>query len=203
MRRIITNGTIWLEKVDSTSAYVSRNLGNLGDCGVVAALEQTAGRGQADHKWHSRSGENLTFSIFVSYDKTHGISAGKQQILTMASSLAVCDFLLENGIKAGIKKPNDIYVDDKKICGMLIENSLSGQNMHRSIIGMGININETEFPDDLPNPVSMAILTGKRYDIKKCLSDFLKHFEERFCMIWSEPERLSREYLSLLISVQP
>lgn len=191
---------LWYDTVDSTSAVIEREHENLADRTVIAAVCQSAGRGQGDHKWHSMPGENLTFSIFIRYDDNRRIALRDQQIITPATSLAVADYLSELGIKAGIKKPNDIYVDGKKICGMLIENSLRGPQMERTTIGIGLNVNQTEFPSDLPNPVSIAQLTGERHDIKKCLSDFLRHFSFRFDAIWTEPQALWEDYEKKIIS---
>jgi len=185
---------IWVEKTGSSSDDLKKNISSLESGTVLAAVEQSCGRGQSDHKWHSAPGENLTFSIFVSYDEAHSLSAHNQQILTMASSVAVTDFLSENNIVAQIKKPNDIYVSGRKICGMLIENSLRGDAMNWSIIGIGINVNQCDFPSDIPNPVSMCQLTGRHFDIEKCLSDFLRHFSNRFDAIWTDPQAVISVY---------
>ncbi len=191
----------WYDQVDSTSAVIERGYENMADRTVIAAESQTAGRGQGDHKWHSKEGENLTFSILVKYSGGRTITPARQQIITPAASLAVTDFLADFGIQAGIKKPNDIYVDGRKICGMLIENRLSAGRMQMTVLGIGININQTEFPKDLPNPVSVALLCGGVYDTKKCLRDFLKHFSCRFDAIWTEPEALWKEYESKIVSI--
>lgn len=193
---------IHIEKVDSTSMYVAREKDVLDNFSVIIADEQSDGRGQGNHIWHSAPGENLTFSILVKYDNSHILRAVEQQVLTMASSLAAVDFLKDEfNIFAEIKKPNDIYVKDKKICGILIENGLKGQNMEWSIVGMGINLNQLLFPKYLPNPVSIAQLTGKQYNTKKCLKFFLRHFSTRFDAIWTEREALKKEYDSKLISL--
>lgn len=191
---------LWYETVDSTSAVIEREHANMADGTVIAAEFQTAGRGQADHKWHSAQGQNLTFSILLKYSPERYISPAGQQIITPATSLAVVDFLKDFGISAQIKKPNDIYVDGKKICGMLIENALRFGRMERTTIGIGINVNQESFPADLPNPVSIFQLTGRKYDKKECLSSFLKHFSKRFDMIWADPDSLWKEYESLIIS---
>lgn len=201
MQKTIVYGIEWHKILDSTSAEIHRRHGDMQSGTVVAAALQTCGRGQGDHKWHSEEGQNLTFSVYCNYSGRPVFKAVSQQLLTMASSLAVCDFLADYGVKAGIKKPNDIYVDGMKICGMLIENSLSGPDMSWSIIGIGININQTVFPSDLPNPVSLSNITGGQYDIKKCLREFLRHFSFRFDAIWTEPEALNKEYLNKLISI--
>lgn len=192
---------IWKEKVGSTNEEMHSLISELESFSVLAAFTQDKGRGQGDHKWHSESGRNLTFSILVKYDDAHLLKARDQQLLTMVASLAVVDFLSENDIKASIKLPNDIYLKDRKICGMLIENGLNGGNMQWSIIGIGLNVNEKDFPEDLPNPVSMSMATGLDYDIKKCLRDYLRHFSTRFDAIWTEPDVLKRDYNSKLISL--
>lgn len=194
---------LWLEKVDSTNSEARRRLEEQLPCPfVIVAEEQEKGRGQGNHSWHSLPGRNLTFSIGIRYDGSHNFKAEDQQLLTMATSLAALDFLARNNIEAKIKMPNDIYVQANKICGILIENGLTGADMSWSIIGIGFNINETCFPEDLPNPVSIKMLTGLEYDKKKCLSDFLRHFSFRFDAIWTEPEVLKRDYLANIISLK-
>lgn len=189
---------IWKEKTGSTNEDLASCVETLPGGSVIAAISQTRGRGQSDHKWHSGDGQNLTFSILLKYGPRRPFAASDQQRLTMASSLAVVDFLKENNVEAAIKMPNDIYVKDKKICGMLIENGLRGGKMKWSIVGIGVNINEKSFPDELPNPVSLSMLTGKEYDIKKCLSDLLRHFVVRFDAIWTDSENLEKEYRDCL-----
>lgn len=192
---------IWKEKVASTNDEARSCIGDLASFSVLAAESQEKGRGQGDHIWHSESAKNLTFSILIKYDENHYFTAKDQQLLTMASSLAIVDFLAKKNIKASIKMPNDIYLKDKKICGMLIENGLNGGKMQWSIVGIGLNVNENNFPKDLPNPISMSLATGEEYDIKKCLSEFLRHFSTRFDAIWTEPDVLKRDYNCKLISL--
>lgn len=193
---------IWMDEVDSTSAVIRRDLANMLSFSAIAAVSQTAGRGQGDHKWHSVAGENLTFSIFVRYDGYHVLSATDQVLLTMASSVAVARYLERFGIEASIKKPNDVYAGEKKICGMLIENGLAGQAMNWSIVGIGLNINQTVFPSDLPNPVSVRQLTGEQYNIRQCLEDLLDVWRKHYEMIWEDRDALVNEYESRIISWQ-
>lgn len=189
-----------MQETDSTSAELHRRRPALKGGEVISAVSQTAGRGQGDHKWHSKPGENLTFSIYITYDENHTLKAVDQQILTCCSSVAVVKYLRTLGIETGIKKPNDIYYDRcKKICGMLIENGLSRSDVSWTIVGIGLDINQTEFPEDLPNPVSVAQLTGKQYDNATCLKDFMNIYWEQFSRIWNDPEGLVREYDSLVI----
>lgn len=192
---------IWEESLPSTNAELKSAAYDMEDGTVLAAVSQNDGYGQRDHKWHSAPGINLTFSILRKYSQERVFPVAEQQLLTMATSLAVLDFLSVHSVDASVKMPNDIYVSGNKICGIMIENSLCGRYMKWSVIGIGLNINETDFPEDLPNPVSLSMLTGKQYEIKKCLSEFLKHFSIRFDAIWTEPETLRKDYGKALISL--
>ena len=127
---------------------------------VIRAVAQTAGRGQRGNSWESEPGKNLTVSIVV---RPENISAGDQFLICRAVSVALVQLLdrvLPRGVEAEIKWPNDIYVGDKKICGILIENSLTGSTIDRSILGIGLNVNQREFVSDAPNPVSIINLNG-------------------------------------------
>lgn len=192
---------IWMEKTASTSTFLSDRQGKLKDRTVVVADYQSNGRGQNNHVWLSEQGSNLTFSVLLKYDSRHEFKVSEQQYLTMASSLGIVDFLKQHNVEAKIKMPNDIYIDTKKICGILIENAISGNLMSRSIVGIGININQTVFPDDIPNPISMKIITGMEHDIKKCLNELLRHLFDRFDAIWTEPETLKTDYDNNLVNI--
>ena len=119
---------------------------------VVLAKEQTSGRGQVNNTWESSYGDNLLMSIVLYPEFLH---AGNQFLLSKFVSLAIVDFLsyyLEN---VTIKWPNDIYVGNKKIAGVLIENSLRGAFISSSVVGIGLNVNQTEFSSSIPNPTSL------------------------------------------------
>ena len=190
--------TIWLDTVDSTQEEVRRNIGSLDNLTAVTALFQTAGKGQRGNKWSSGRGENLTFSVLMrpGQDGIRPVPAKEQFYISIVSSLAVKELLDSYGLRPAIKWPNDIYIGNKKICGMLIENILGTDGMVKdSIIGIGINVNQTDFPPQLMNPVSMARITRREYDIK----DILKAFLERFCALLDEdPAELRRRYLDSL-----
>lgn len=136
------------------------------DLTSVYSSFQTDGRGQRGNKWESEDGKNLLFS-FVVFPKE--LPAREHFILLQITALALFDTLSEytNGIS--IKWPNDIYWMDKKICGTLIENDLSGMNIERSISGTGVNLNQKIFRSDAPNPVSLSQITGQEYDIESVL----------------------------------
>lgn len=160
---------IWLDSVDSTNSEAKRRISELRDLSVIAARNQTAGRGQNGNKWVSESSKNLTISIVL---KNPIIKPWEQSIISEATSQAIIDTLASYGIDARIKLPNDIYIGDRKICGILIENSILGEKINWSIIGIGLNVNQTEFPSDLPNPTSMSLccpVPGEEYSIDEVL----------------------------------
>jgi len=136
---------------------------------------QTAGRGCGTNRWESERGKNLTFSMLVCPQQ---LPANRQFRITECVSVALCETLecyINN--KVEIKWPNDIYVDGKKVCGVLVENTLSGGMVKDSIIGIGLNVNQAVFLSDAPNPVSLYQLTGQMFDREAVLHDFLRRFE--------------------------
>lgn len=166
---------IWLERVDSTNDEARRQISEIDNLSVVSALEQTKGRGQRGNRWSSQPGENLTFSLVV---KDFRIKANEQSAISQATALSLVDLLSRHEIKARIKWPNDIYAGDEKICGILIENSLKGSEIDWSIIGIGLNVNQTAFPEDLPNPTSMKLCTANSnpYNTREILEEFMGIF---------------------------
>ncbi len=144
---------------------------------VVWADYQTAGRGQRGHEWHSRKGENLTFSVVL---EPTIVPIAEQFSVSEVVALSLVDMLSEYGIGARIKWTNDIYVGDRKLVGILIEHSLSSTALRRTIVGIGINVNQTEFDPSIPNPVSMAQLLGKELNAEEVLQCFLKHLQENY-----------------------
>ena len=150
---------IWLEEVDSTNEEARRRISDIDNLSVVSAVRQTAGRGQRGNRWQSADGENLTFSIVLKFgaDQLESMAASGQFVISEVAALSVVDFLARHDIEAKIKWPNDIYVGDKKICGILIENALKGNCLSHSIVGIGLNVNQTVFDPSLPNPTSMAL----------------------------------------------
>ena len=157
---------IWLDLTDSTNDEARRRLSGLANLSVVAAREQTAGRGQGDHTWSSEPGENLTFSWVLQSPPLPPVAAADLLLITQLVTRGLCEYLQQKGVNARIKWPNDIYVGDRKICGILIENVLEGGRLRASIIGIGLNLNQSRFPAELPNPVSLRQLTGERYGLE-------------------------------------
>jgi len=149
---------------------------------IVWALEQTAGRGQRGNIWESEAGKNLTFSLIL---LPHFISIDQQYYITKITALAVYDFLTdEHNLKGvSIKWPNDVYVGEKKIAGILIENSISRQNISSSIIGIGLNVNQQDF--HVSGAGSLSLLTGKTYDLNDCLTSLSKYIEKWYLILRS------------------
>ena len=162
---------------------------------VVWADFQTAGRGQRGHEWHSRKGENLTFSVVL---EPTFVPIAEQFSVSEVVALSLVDMLAEYGIEAKIKWTNDIYVGDKKLVGILIEHSLAATTLRRTIVGVGINVNQTEFDASLPNPVSMAQLLGKELNAEEVLQCFLKHLQENYEALREMQNLLHERYNSLL-----
>lgn len=133
---------------------------------IILAERQTAGRGQRGHTWESREGENLTFSLLL---EPLFLSPSEQFLISECVALGVCDALLHYGIEAQIKWTNDIYIGDKKLAGILIEHKLQGSALARTVAGIGLNVNQKAFSDDLPNPISMAQATGREFDREQVL----------------------------------
>lgn len=162
---------VWIDECDSTNSRAAAAVAENGLC--VATHRQTAGRGQRGNSWEAEPGKNLTFSTVTVPDTP--FAANRQFELSMAVALAVADtvneLLAEAGLnqRAKVKWPNDIYVDDRKIAGILIENSLSGKYLQRSIAGIGLNVNQSIFRSDAPNPTSITLLTGRTYDLNRVL----------------------------------
>ena len=161
-------GIILLQNTDSTNREVRRRMDSLDNLSIVAALTQTAGRGQGSHTWYSRSGAGLTFSLLLRFPAEGSFSLSIKDVLliTEFATLSLREYLLGRGIQARIKWPNDIWVEDRKICGILIENTLDAEMVVSSIVGIGLNVNETSWPEELPNPVSMKELSGRDYDLE-------------------------------------
>ena len=169
-----------INSLESTNKYCEAlDLSTVGDFTCYWALEQTAGIGQRGNHWHSEAGQNLTFSLVL---KPDFLAAGCQFRLTQSLSLAMVDFLSSFTFHeaALIKWPNDIYIGQKKICGTLVSARLNAGSIASAICGVGLNVNETVFPDWVPNPTSIALLAGREHDLEPLLHNLLLHIERRY-----------------------
>ena len=157
--------------LESTNQYLQNLLNEGVDIAdnIVVTDFQTSGKGQGKNVWESEDGKNLLFSIALDMSF---LKAENQFILTQIVSVTMIN-VLKNYLPEEslfIKWPNDIYFNDKKIAGILIKNEIKGIMMGTSIIGIGLNVNQTSFDDNLPNPISMKMITGKDFDLDELLS---------------------------------
>ncbi|MGX1930794.1 biotin--[acetyl-CoA-carboxylase] ligase [Flagellimonas sp. 2504JD4-2] len=167
---------IKLNATDSTNLYLKDLLqsNEVGDYTAVVAEFQTKGRGQMGAGWQSEPGKNLTFSMLKKFDALQTV---QQFNLNIGVSLAVYDMLRALEIpNLKVKWPNDIMSGSFKICGILIENILKGKQIQSSIIGIGLNVNQTSF-ENLANVASLKSLTGKFFDLDELLSKLLERLK--------------------------
>lgn len=174
---------IHLSETTSTNNYLSelQKKEKLEEGTIVWTDFQTAGKGQTGNSWESEPTKNLLFSILFYPDF---LEAAEQFILSQAVSLAIVDTLkpLLKNETVSIKWPNDIYVGNKKMVGILIENTIKGSSIDTSIAGIGINVNQEIFRSNAPNPVSLKQLTGETYK----LDDLLKTLQNNLLTRYAE-----------------
>lgn len=173
---------IYLDEVDSTNRYLLEYQPAEGEDATICVADfQTAGRGCGSNSWESERGKNLLFSLLI---HPTDIEAREQFHISMAISLAICDAMQSYGMKdVSVKWPNDIYWKDKKLCGILIENRLSGTFIRDSIIGIGLNVNQDVFLSDAPNPVSMRQILGREFNRDEVLRRILAKLNVCRCMV--------------------
>ncbi|NQZ57863.1 MAG: biotin--[acetyl-CoA-carboxylase] ligase [Lentisphaeraceae bacterium] len=172
----------FFEEIDSTNAYALKMAPELADFTVICAKQQTAGRGRKGRKWHSHAGDNLYFSLLL---KSPDVRFEELSGIPQLMALAVQQTLLQCGLKISwIKWPNDVLVDDKKICGVLCESRLQGNKLDALIIGVGININTSqEEIDAIDKPATSLLLEIKDdepFAAKEILHVVLMNFEKLY-----------------------
>lgn len=187
--------TIELAKTASTNSWVAENADALEAPCIVYALEQTAGRGQRGNSWEAAPDMNLTASALL---RPEGVEAAGQFAISEAVALAVTDVLASLGVEAKVKWPNDVYVADRKICGILIEHSVYGRAISRSVAGIGINVNQTVFLSDAPNPVSLRQLTGRHFAIPDIATLLGKALASRMEQCHGSRQTLHDEFMGKL-----
>ena len=157
--------------LESTNQYLQNLLNEGIDIvdNIVVTDYQTSGKGQGKNVWESENGKNLLFSIALDMSF---LKAENQFLLTQIVSVTMINvlkkYLPEESLS--IKWPNDIYFNNKKIAGILIKNEIRGMMMGTSIIGIGLNVNQTSFDENLPNPISMKMITGNDFELEELLS---------------------------------
>ena len=195
---IIGSRLFFFDKLPSTNTQTVKLLESdyLPEGSVIYTSFQTAGRGQKGNSWESEEGKNLLISIVL---YPYMLNPNDQFLISMTISLGVCDFLRRYVNHISIKWPNDIYVNNDKIAGILIENFISGNLIEKSIAGIGLNINQRKFLSDAPNPVSLALLTRPDYDLSVCLDQLIADIDNRYKQLISENYfQIREEYISHL-----
>tara|TARA_B110000908_G_scaffold80043_1_gene95931 strand:+ start:55034 stop:55780 length:747 start_codon:yes stop_codon:yes gene_type:complete len=194
---IIGHKIIRLDNVNSTNSFLSENLNDSSffEGVVVVANAQTQGRGQGENLWHSNSGDNLLFSVLLQ-PKCDLIY---QFYLNQFIAVSICQTLKQFGLDCQIKWPNDILVNKKKIAGILIENKIQGRMLHSSIVGVGLNVNQSDFPDQFINPTSMKLLLKDSIDINQVLETLIVQLEKHYFQFKrNELNVINENYQSLL-----
>lgn len=179
---------------NSTNDYARDMLGgDLPEEGlVIVAGEQKKGRGYGSNTWYSGRGKNLLFTVVLYPDF---VAANQQFLISKTISLGLFDYLSDYISDVSIKWPNDIYVEDRKIAGILIENDLVGSVLKDSIVGIGLNLNEDQFPGDIPNPVSLRQMVEKKLHLKRELRKVCAHLDRRYRMLaQGKVDRINRDY---------
>lgn len=164
---------------------------------VLLTRRQSAGRGQRGNSWEAEPGKNLTMSMLL---LPQGIAAAAQFAVSEAVALAVASLLdrFIDSARVKVKWPNDIYVDNRKIAGILIENVVAGASLVRCIAGIGLNINQREFLSNAPNPVSLIQLTGREENVEALCADLAETILTNMELAEADPAALHARYLSRL-----
>ena len=168
------------DSIGSTNTYLRELNGGdpAFDYEVAVAGFQTAGRGQKGNSWESEAGKNLLFSILA---HPANLPVKEQFYISEAIALAVSDSVItaigpEFAAYVSVKWSNDVYWKDFKMAGILIENTLQGERILDTVVGVGLDVNQEKFLSDAPNPISLKNITGKEFDIDSLLNDIIDHF---------------------------
>ncbi len=187
---------IFIDETTSTNQVATRLIesGHTKEGTIVIAHHQTQGRGQRGKSWYSSPGKNILASLIL---KPHFLELQHQFDLSIAIALGICDWVSQYIDSAvHVKWPNDIYVKDRKIAGILIQNMLAGKIIQHSIIGIGINVNEENFAKDLPNPTSLYLESQKKYILDDLYAVLFSTILDRYEQLKKgEAKNLKKEYL--------
>jgi BirA family biotin operon repressor/biotin-[acetyl-CoA-carboxylase] ligase len=191
---------IRLDQVDSTNNFAMGLLKGmpLEEGAVVTTAKQTRGKGQRGNSWESQPGQNVTCSVVL---RPTFLDPAKQFDLTRAISLALTDVLVDllPHYEVRIKWPNDVFVNDGKIAGILIENILSGSRINYSVVGIGFNVNQTEFLSGGSTATSLQKITGRTFEVDGILKMICAAIEVRYLQLRNNnAEKIAQEYFSRL-----
>ena len=166
---------------------------------VVTTDYQSAGRGQIGSSWQAEPGQNIHLSVLF---YPHWLAARRQFSFSQAMALAVADTIsLCTNQQAQVKWPNDVYMGDRKLAGILIQNSLQGGHMQWSVVGIGINVNQRNFSSDLRNPSSLSLVTGESFALADVQQSLYAHLEQRYLQLKRGDVQLQADYLKQLYRI--
>lgn len=182
MNQIITNPIVRIRTTDSTNNYANRQIreNELAEGTVFLTYDQTSGRGQMNNLWESEPGKNLTFSL-VLYPGF--LEIRRQFMLSKVVTLGIYKALHQFVDQLKIKWPNDIYAGNRKLGGILIENSVMSGKLKSTVAGIGLNVNQTVFRSLAPNPVSLQMLTNQHYDCEQLLTEVLSGINGYYALL--------------------
>ena len=167
---------------------------------VVSTDYQTSGKGQMQNKWHSKRDKNLLVSVLVRVEK---LKITNQYHLNFAISLAIFEVVSQYIDAVKIKWPNDILSRKKKLCGILIENVVKNDKINYSIVGIGLNVNQVNFPKELKNVTSLKLVSGKRINRNKLLKELVLAIQKKIYLLENHQfELLKNDYLKHLYRIQ-
>lgn len=177
---IIGKHHIHLKRVNSTNAYASDLVSKSKpiEGSVISASFQFNGKGQIGRSWQSEANKNILCSIVLHPNFLNVID---QMVMNMSVALALHDFIssiVDDPVF--IKWPNDIYIKNKKVAGILIQNTIRGKKLDTSIVGTGININQKDFPEEIPNPTSVSLSIGKNVNLDDAYLYWFYFLEKRY-----------------------
>lgn len=188
------------ETLDSTNKYLENiDISGIDEGYIVQTNRQTGGVGQQENRWESEPNKNLTLSLLL---KPTFLPIADRYMITKAISIAITEFLKQEipDKTISIKWPNDIYVDKNKICGILISNKFRGSTFKSAIIGIGFNVNQTTFSHNIPNPISLKIITGKDYKLNEVMDKICLHIAAWYYTLQQgDYNKLDRYYLENLL----
>jgi len=198
MDKSIGNTIVRLQETESTNNYANTQIREnvVLEGTVFLAYEQTAGRGQLSNFWESEAGKNLTFSLVLYPDF---LEIRRQFMLSKVVTLGIYTALHKYVDQLKIKWPNDIYAGNRKLGGILIENSIMYGLLKSSVVGIGLNVNQSVFHSTAPNPVSLQILTNQHYDTDCLLTEVLTAINYYYMLLREgEDEKIDQEFISVL-----
>lgn len=187
-----------LGQIDSTNAYLQRKQSETDIRNwLVSADEQTAGKGMGSNGWESEARQNLTFSVALDVSF---LPAQRQFLLSEAVPLGIIEVLdtILPSEKWSIKWPNDIFYENRKLAGILINSTIKANMMDVSIVGIGLNVNQMQFQDWPTHPISLKMITGEDYDLRPLLEQIAEHLLIKVQQLKSDPAAIEQDYLKRL-----